>query len=142
MGKKLTYACIECGTVVTKDNTAGKYCSNKCRGIHQVKITHEEISKGLTENRDPGTLLRFLKEQHGENCFECGIGAEWNGKKLSLQLDHIDGNSDNNSLKNLRILCPNCHTQTETYGSKGHGSRYRKSAKRNNYLRNYKAQLV
>lgn len=53
-----------------------------------------------------------------KKCAECGIGSEWNGKALTLQLDHIDGNSENNALENLRLLCPNCHTQTPTYGSK------------------------
>lgn len=142
MGKKLTYACIECGTVVTKDNTAGKYCSNKCRGEHQKKKTFEEISNGVTNNRDSKTLVNFLIDKHGDFCFSCNQVGEWNGKKLRLQLDHIDGNSDNNALSNLRLLCPNCHSQTETFGAKGHGSRYKKITKRNNYLREYKAQLV
>ena len=141
MGKKLTYACIECGTVVTRDNTAGKYCSNKCRGAHSVKITNKEIEQGLTD-RDPRILKRYLTEKHGNNCFICGQVDSWNDKPLSLQLDHIDGNSDNNALPNLRVLCPNCHSQTETFGAKGRGNRYKKITKRNNYLREYKAQLV
>jgi hypothetical protein len=53
-----------------------------------------------------------------DKCECCGISNIWNGKKLSLQLNHIDGNSRNNLLSNLEILCPNCHTQTDTYGSK------------------------
>jgi Zn finger protein HypA/HybF involved in hydrogenase expression len=53
-----------------------------------------------------------------ERCSECGVGNEWNGKPLSLQLDHRDGDNTNNELSNLRILCPNCHSQTETYSAK------------------------
>ena len=48
-------------------------------------------------------------------CESCGIGENWNGKDLVLELDHIDGNNTNNSLENLRILCPNCHSQTPTF---------------------------
>jgi 5-methylcytosine-specific restriction endonuclease McrA len=47
-------------------------------------------------------------------CAECGIG-EWRGKPLSLHLDHVDGDGGNWELENLRLLCPNCHSQTETY---------------------------
>ena len=49
-------------------------------------------------------------------CDECGLGPEWNEKKLVLHLDHINGDHTDNRIENLRILCPNCHTQTETYG--------------------------
>lgn len=47
-------------------------------------------------------------------CLWCGI-SEWRGERLSLQIDHIDGDTKNNNLDNLRLLCPNCHTQTDTY---------------------------
>lgn len=50
-------------------------------------------------------------------CQSCGIKPEWQGKKLSLELDHIDGNWRNNSLENLRFLCPNCHYDTETHST-------------------------
>lgn len=47
----------------------------------------------------------------------CGI-ASWLGSPITLHLDHIDGNSSNNVLSNLRWLCPNCHQQTDTWGNK------------------------
>lgn len=50
-------------------------------------------------------------------CYVCGINS-WNGKKLSLQLDHINGKRSDNRIENLRILCPNCHSQTTTYAGK------------------------
>lgn len=48
----------------------------------------------------------------------CGIGDTWLGKPITLHLDHIDGDWTNNQLSNLRFLCPNCHSQTETWGNK------------------------
>ena len=51
-------------------------------------------------------------------CKECGIENLWNNKPISLQLDHINGIKTDNRLENLRFLCPNCHSQTETFGSK------------------------
>lgn len=48
----------------------------------------------------------------------CPSTTIWAGKPLAFQLDHIDGDETNNLLENLRILCPNCHSQTPTYGSR------------------------
>ena len=61
---------------------------------------------------------RLLKEGIISNqCSSCGI-TDWNGKNLNMELDHIDGDRTNHRLKNLRMLCPNCHAQTETYRAK------------------------
>lgn len=67
-----------------------------------------------------GQLLkkRLLNLGILHKCSECGIEDEWNGKRLSLQLDHINGARNDNRLQNLRILCPNCHSQTETFAGK------------------------
>lgn len=62
-------------------------------------------------------LFEFgLKE---ERCEKCGLENVWQEEKLVLHLDHKDGDNTNNELENLRILCPNCHSQTETYAGAG-----------------------
>ena len=53
-------------------------------------------------------------------CSECRLGEEWNGKSISLELDHIDGDKHNNTRGNLRYLCPNCHSQTHTFRVKNY----------------------
>ena len=64
-------------------------------------------------------------------CSYCGNEGEWQGKPLSLQLDHINGNCTDHRKENLRWLCPNCHSQTETHGSKN--SAYSKTRVEKNY---------
>ena len=51
-------------------------------------------------------------------CASCGNKGEWQGKELRLQVDHKNGDHNDNQLHNLRFLCPNCHAQTETFGGK------------------------
>lgn len=80
------------------------------------RIPTEEI---LVENSTYQTskLSKRLREDKLLNyrCSHCGLGDFWNGKEITLHLDHINGVRNDHRLDNLRFLCPNCHSQTETY---------------------------
>jgi 5-methylcytosine-specific restriction endonuclease McrA len=61
-------------------------------------------------------------------CALCNINT-WNGKALTLQMDHINGNKTDHRLENLRFLCPNCHSQTDTYCGRNVKTRQQKYCK-------------
>ncbi len=109
---KIYNKCLNCESEFGyyKGQSSGKYCSNKCQGEHIVK---EKLCKGTTMTK---AMRKYLNENLGDCCSECGVGREWNGKPLTLQIDHISGDNKDNRIENLRLICPNCHTQTDTWG--------------------------
>lgn len=76
-------------------------------------------------NNNKSNLKRILKSGRAEKCEICGINS-WNGNPIKLQVHHIDGNRENNSLDNLQLLCPNCHSQTDTWCSKNRSNKNKK----------------
>lgn len=78
--------------------------------------TDSEVFKEGSEVSQSTLRSRFRKKVQHE-CSECGI-ISWNGKKIVLQIDHVNGIHNDNRLENLRLLCPNCHSQTSTFGRK------------------------
>lgn len=82
------------------------------------KISEQDI---LRENcKHQRTVLRRYIIKNNLIPYKCAICGctEWQGKTLSLEIDHINGINNDNRLENLRFLCPNCHSQTSTYGSR------------------------
>lgn len=114
-------------------------------GFSQVRRRMDDLNLNMSDFKGKSPMIEKSKEnnltaemlfkencKHNRNClrrfiiknnllpYRCSVcGAlEWNGKTLSLELDHINGINNDNRLENLRFLCPNCHSQTTTYGSR------------------------
>ena len=82
------------------------------------KVDRDKLfCKGSKHNRNVLRKTIIRENLIPYKCAICGI-VEWQGKTLSLELDHINGENNDNRLENLRFLCPNCHSQTTTYGSR------------------------
>ncbi|GGT27733.1 HNH endonuclease signature motif containing protein [Streptomyces purpureus] len=93
---------------------------------NQRRRTPAEV---LVENTSPyarrhqSNRLKSVMLEVGveDRCALCGIEAVWLGEPLPLEVDHVDGNWRNNRIENLRLLCPNCHSTTDTYRGRGKG---------------------
>jgi hypothetical protein len=104
-------------TIWRRLSKLGYNCSSP-KNINKI-IPLNEILQGLHPYYQTFKLnKRILKEKILENICDVCKTSEWNNKPISLHLDHINGISTDHRLKNLRFLCPNCHSQTETYCGK------------------------
>ncbi len=142
--KQCEYGCGKVSKYILK---SGKYCcetfSNKCEAIRTknsngLKKAHQEGRvSNFTKEQQAESRAKYIEnlkklpfEQWGKKlkkellfeeqkgkCLWCEFDT-WNGKRICLEMDHIDGNKENEQRKNLRLLCPNCHAQTDTYKSK------------------------
>ncbi|OIJ67628.1 HNH endonuclease signature motif containing protein [Streptomyces mangrovisoli] len=73
--------------------------------------------------RVPSDRLKWAMTATGtpERCAMCGMEAVWRGQPIPLEVDHIDGDWRDNRIENLRFLCPNCHSITDSYRGRGKG---------------------
>ena len=111
--------CLNCGKPLC--NRQKKYCSNVC----QQEFQYKEYIKQWKNNEIDGLkgqfgtsnhLKRYLMERANNKCEKCGW-SELNQftNKIPLEIHHKDGDYRNNCEENLELLCPNCHSLTETY---------------------------
>lgn len=118
--------CKICGVALTKQSQR-EFCGNTCAGQAKHNKHVEAWLSGETTGLDSGltateTVRKYLQKTRGNKCESCGwCQINLHTGRVPLQVDHIDGDWSNNKEGNLRLLCPNCHSLTETYGSGNRG---------------------
>lgn len=113
--------CPECGVKVSTSSKTG-YCSKH----YNIPKNQERVNKWLEtgvlpigpNTRPRGYVRDYLMQEQNCQCAICGIKNTWNDSELVFVLDHIDGQSINNNRRNLRLVCPNCDSQLDTFKSK------------------------
>ena len=126
MMKKLGYKCKGGNANIRLKNKVLEYgidtshFKGKAHGTSNtiIYLLKDILVENSKYNNNYSLKKRLLKEKLLEyKCYICGISS-WLGKLLSLQLDHINGVNNDNRIENLRLLCPNCHSQTDTFSGR------------------------
>lgn len=107
-------------TSIIDENRKNKASLNSKETNNTRKTNDEIFVENSTYTSREEMKKRMISMGKIYKCSECGVGDLYNGKSIVLQLDHINGINNDNRLKNLRFLCPNCHSQTETFAGKRH----------------------
>lgn len=92
----------------------GRVANNRLTPDEILIVTYDELARRPEHHRLKRALLEIGRSY---KCAVCST-TDWNNKPLTLHVDHIDGNYRNNQRENLQFICPNCHSQTETFGRK------------------------
>ena len=128
--------CLNCGNefILYNKVNKGSFCSNKC----QQEFLYKEYIKKWQNDEENGLkgeygisryIRRYLYEKYNNKCQKCGWGEKNEfTNSIPLEIHHIDGDYTNNKEENLQLLCPNCHSLTETH--KSHNKKGRQGRKK------------
>jgi len=112
--------CLNCKKPTVKNyHTEGKFCNHTCQGIWRKAESDRKVESGLAT--DARMIKRYLINKYGDRCQSPKCAWDYSQLHIPSELEHIDGNSSNNRLDNLMLICPNCHSLTSTYKSKNKG---------------------
>ena len=136
-GNRQKNTCYNCNELYLSTNKHSKYCSKKCNIAHRVDEKYNYYLNNQKEFEKIIITGRFLKKhilKEQNNCCDiCKNKNEWNGKPIVFVLDHINGDASNNRRENIRLVCPNCDSQLDTFKSKN-----KNSSRKERYFLNYK----
>ena len=124
--------CLNCGNLLK--NFKNSFCCNSCHQEYQYNQWIQKWKSGEIEGRKgkygiSSRIRKYLFDKYNCKCQNCGWSeTNFYTNTIPLEIHHIDGNYQNNSEDNLQLLCPNCHSLTETY--KSHNKLGRKERKK------------
>tara|TARA_R110000868_G_scaffold103681_1_gene285319 strand:- start:175 stop:687 length:513 start_codon:yes stop_codon:yes gene_type:complete len=118
-----TFECLNCNEKFERYPSAiakgqNKFCCMDCTAEFKKKEATDRFRKGEVKSRQ--SIRTALLEQNGHICSVCNL-KDWLGKPITLWVDHIDGFANNNNPSNMRLICPNCDSQNDTFGYKNKG---------------------
>lgn len=119
-------SCLSCGKEVNRPEKV--YCDGKCQMRGQREKYIQEWKLGMHDGMRGRTAIskhirQYLFEKFNSTCTRCGWSeVNTHTGNVPLEVEHLDGNSENNIEENLTLLCPNCHSLTATYKGANRGS--------------------
>ena len=122
---KTKHFCKKCGKEI---HWKYVFCSKECKDIYKYNEFIKMVKFKIETDQPIShvTIRTYIFKTREHKCEYCK-NTIWNNKPISLEVHHKDGNYKNNKESNLELICPNCHSQTDTYkvGNKGNGRPYR-----------------
>lgn len=115
--KKPRAKCKRCNQECARPK--GVYCTNACQRLFEwEQRKNAALQSGCFIN--VYNAKRYLLEIYGTTCNICGL-MEWNNQSMPVIIDHVNGNYQDHRIENIRLICPNCDAQTDTYKGKNKG---------------------